>query len=210
MAHTCCDVRPSPLACGEYFVPPEEECHKFREGDNNFRPGLESCMCIYAVLPREHLGPFSIFWCDWWTAVNLHFPRESCILKSHSAVRFGTLYMCQTVAVVLVPAVVSVSNLILLYSFCIISSLRYGPGIFDITGLKLGLRIRWMIASVPYQKSCPQGVLNILGGEAGSEEGQTQPHAHPDDDEISSIITRFSACVQSLREDEALVYRQSQ
>ena len=86
MAHTCCDIGPSPLACSEYFLPSEEECHELREVDNNFRQGLESCMCIYALLRREHIVPFSKFWCNWWTAVNDILPEES--RDSHSPGRY--------------------------------------------------------------------------------------------------------------------------
>ncbi len=61
MAHTYCDVRPSPLACTEYFVALKEDYHELRDEDSNFRQALESCMRICALLQMEHIGPFSKF-----------------------------------------------------------------------------------------------------------------------------------------------------
>lgn len=76
MAHTCCDVKLKSLAYGECHVPSDEECHELREEDSNFSYTLELYMSIYRRLRKEHVGPFSNFWCDWWTAVNDILPKE--------------------------------------------------------------------------------------------------------------------------------------
>ncbi len=76
MAHTCCDIKPKPLACDECLVPSDEECQELREEDSNFSHTLELYMSIYRRLRREHVGPFSNFWCDWWTAINDILPKE--------------------------------------------------------------------------------------------------------------------------------------
>jgi len=76
MAHTCCYAKPKPLARGECLVPSDEECHELREEDSNFSHTLELYMSIYRRLRREHVGPFSNFWCDWWAAINDILPKE--------------------------------------------------------------------------------------------------------------------------------------
>ena len=57
-------------------MPSVEEFLELREEDNNFSQVLKLYMCIYRRLRREHFGPFSDFWCSWWTTINDILPEE--------------------------------------------------------------------------------------------------------------------------------------
>ena len=77
MAHTCCEFKHKTCAYGERFVPSDEDCHELHEEDKYFSQALELYMCIYRYLRREHSGPFSNFWCSWWTTTNEILPEKA-------------------------------------------------------------------------------------------------------------------------------------
>jgi hypothetical protein len=79
MAHTCCEFKHNPCAYGERLMPSDEDCHELREEDKYFSQALELYMCIYRYLRREHFGPFSNFWCSWWTTINEILPEKAWI-----------------------------------------------------------------------------------------------------------------------------------